>query len=153
MTHPLRTILVTIVLAIIGLAGILKLLSLDTFAQSLGTWSLLPGWAMPILTIAVPVFEVGLAVAWFATTRRLAVEVAAFAFLALATAVYAHQSLTSQPPDCGCLGLLQQYEHHLGMANDLLWRNGVLMAVLALSIVTKAFGQGRHHEPSGVHTT
>jgi len=148
-----RGIVIGAVFGFIGLTGILKLFDLSAFADSLTSWTVLPALAKPILTISVPTLEIVLALAWFSDRRRILMESIALGFLICATTLYAVQSVLSEPPDCGCLGLLHEYQDQLSSVHAMIWRNGTLMLLLMSSLVTRLCYAEHQDGPESIYDT
>jgi len=144
---------VSILFVAIGSAGVLKLLALDEFAMSLQTWNILPQRAIVPTSLIIPVLELIVCVAWFLyARRRMIIEAITFAAILVVTGIYAFQAWTSEPPSCGCLGLWQSHYDQIATSQALVWRNGVILALLAVSIITRIVkGAPRAPQPR-VHT-
>ncbi len=96
-------------MSVMLLLGIAKLLDLPVFADALRTWNAIPEWAVAPLCIAIPVLEVLTALSWILGIRRQCVLMSAFCFLAIITLAYLGQSVYSEPPRCGCAGVVSRY--------------------------------------------
>lgn len=120
-----------IAIVLIGAAGLLKAASFDLFAASLQGWQTVPrGWELPIATIVVA-GEVSVATAWLVLVEnRRRLVIAAALLLAVVTAGYVAESVYAQAPDCLCFGPIRAFERHQASVSGLMWRNGVLLALL-----------------------
>lgn len=136
--RTIRDVMLGMLFVAIGLAGVLKLLALDEFAQSLETWDVFPARTIVPASLFIPLLELAACTAWFAfAARRTLIEAAAFSAILAATGVYAFQAWTSEPPSCGCLGLWQAHYDRIATGQTLVWRNGVILLILGTSILTR----------------
>lgn len=146
-----RRLLAGAVLGLIGISGLLKLMALDSFQESLHTWDGVPAGLLTYFAVGVPIVELWMAVLWFAGRYRLLIELTAFGFLGFTTSLYAIQAWLGEPPTCGCLGLWQAHYDAVASSTTLFWRNGVLMLMLASSLFLRWHVEKSHDPTTRVH--
>jgi prepilin-type N-terminal cleavage/methylation domain-containing protein len=122
-------------LAVIGLAGILKLTSLDGFARDTLAWQVFPPWMLAFATVAVPIVEVSLAGAWFLFARNTRLIWAAALLVAVMTAAFVVEARGGSVPKCGCFGLVSLYWAHKRSIESGIATNLILIGLLAVSAV------------------
>lgn len=129
-THTAGLWLTAAVFVIVGLAGLLKALDLPVFLDTVQTWSLLSGPVRWGVVFVLPLAEMILPIVWFAGIERRWLERAIAALLVGFAAAYsAHLALT-EPPKCGCFGLVDEYFNGLAAGQAALWKNGALLGML-----------------------
>jgi len=128
---------IRIVMAILLVAGTLKLLDLPDFAASLGSWILVPRAFRQIAIYAVPTMEIFLALSWFFATPRVWVLWSAVLLLTAFTTVYGLHVFTVGPPTCKCFGLLQQFREVQTSSRQVIVQNAALCAPLVFGIMYK----------------
>lgn len=136
-SHGYARALVAAPLLATGIMGLLKLTDLPQFAGAVRAWTLLPRPLVPVVTVAVPLVEVGLAGAWLAHLGRRRCEGGLLLLILLYSAVYIGQLTGGTAPPCGCLGVLAARFRDLERAELVLARNflfaGALVIGMALS--------------------
>lgn len=110
------------------IAGLLKAADLGQFADDVRTWELLPRAAVGPLAVGLPLLEIGLGAAWFLGLARRAALAGTLGVLVVFTVVFLAHLVLARPPNCGCLGLLQQYADHRQAAWIVIGRNFLLIA-------------------------
>lgn len=122
--------LVVIVIAVVGIAGLLKLLDVPAFEGALDSWTLLPvGWHWAI-AYSVPILEVSLAGAFLLHARSRKAPVACAYLLFVFSLAISAQLISGHPPKCNCLGQLHRYADAMSDARVALARNAVLIAMV-----------------------
>ncbi len=137
----LTTLGTHLVMAVVGLAGLMKLLDLGEFDRSLATWVLLPPWVRMVAAPSVPFVEVFIAASWFLAPGRRWVVHGALGLLALFALVYALHTLTVGPPDCNCFGPLARYQAMRETAGRVLARDVVMCGALAAYLWVRRGGR------------
>lgn len=99
-----------VVLCTIGLSGLLKLSEIGAFQRSLHSWSLLPAWSVPVVTVVVPLVEFLVLAVWLlrlVEQRRMLMVV--FGILTTFTLLYIAHLAFAQRPNCNCFGILMRH--------------------------------------------
>lgn len=122
--------LVGCVMLFMLVSGLLKLADLAAFAESVRTWDLLPRFLLGPVVWIVPASELVIAGAWFLGLRRQIAAILCALMIAVYSIVFLVHLVFSQPPDCGCLGKLIQFESHKTATTVFLVRNGLLLSAL-----------------------
>jgi len=122
-------------MVVVCVAGFLKLADLSEFASALKTWTLLPAWSVPLLTVTVPALECSVGGLWLVGHRRSRWSRACLVMLAAVTAAFVVQAAVTGPPECGCAGLLARYRLFQNAADHVVWRNAALITVLGVGLV------------------
>lgn len=122
------------VFLLLGVAALLKFGDLSSFSASLVSWTLIPSDLRGAATVIVPSFELLLAAGWYLGLWRAAVLAGATCALGSATAFYVMHLVLAEPPRCDCFGALSQYGFASDSAWMLLWRNAVLLSILAAGV-------------------
>lgn len=120
----------SLVLVVIGIAGLGKLVSLDEFWWTLVRDHGLATIPAAALGASVAGAELLLAGLWFANWRRRAVGSAAIALLTAFTVYLLYERMTREAPTCSCFGILAQYASWLDDTRTALVRNVVMIAAL-----------------------
>ncbi|HRJ48986.1 MAG: prepilin-type N-terminal cleavage/methylation domain-containing protein [Phycisphaeraceae bacterium] len=123
------------VAALLCLAGIGKLLDAAAAIDDFAAFPVMPmpAWLVPPLVVAVSVMEVIAGAVWFDPRRRLLAELAMIVLLGAFIAVLAVQLTSSNPPRCGCFGLLQRYLAFQADADSAIGRSACMLAVVSLA--------------------
>jgi type II secretory pathway pseudopilin PulG len=145
------------VFIVFGVAGVAKLIALDRFQTHLDAWTLIPGWAAPVLAMGVPAVEASLAGLWFIGARRRRVAAATLVVALALGALSVAQYMIHPVPDCGCFGVLAKHARLEAGLPKLIGINAVSVAVLAawLSATRPSTGRSagdesaRRRTPSG----
>jgi hypothetical protein len=132
-THFIARRMIDVVMAVLLVAGCLKAVDITVFAESLRTWRLLPHWAPLFIAPFIPAVEIGVGLAWFLGLRRRTAAWTAAAMLAGFTGLYGLHLLIGEPPDCGCLGLIQNFQSSIHESILVVSRNSVLLGLLAVA--------------------
>ncbi len=144
--------LIDVVMVFVLATAVLKLADLTAFETALRSWSLLPKAAVVWLAVGVPALELAIGGLWLLRIHRaLALALCGFMIAAFTVAYTAHL-LLAEPPDCGCLGLLQQYQSQEAATLIFLVRNGILLMALGMGAWLTGMlprfwpgrGKGRH---------
>jgi prepilin-type N-terminal cleavage/methylation domain-containing protein len=117
-----------IVMALLFLTAFLKLADLREFDHALSTWTLVPTWARRVLVVAVPAVELAISLLYILGVCRRRVALAAIGFLVFTAIVYAIHLMIDQRPNCGCAGVLKEYEWARFEGYSLIVRNSLLAA-------------------------
>ncbi|MBL8762109.1 MAG: prepilin-type N-terminal cleavage/methylation domain-containing protein [Phycisphaerae bacterium] len=121
-------------MSVLLLLGIAKLVDLPAFADALRTWNAIPEWAVAPLCIAVPVFEVLIALSWIlGMCRRWAIAIA-FCFLMIVTLAYLGQRFLSDPPRCGCAGVVSRYWSEIDSTVVVVTRNALMLIAFGVQL-------------------
>jgi prepilin-type N-terminal cleavage/methylation domain-containing protein len=115
-------------MALLFLTAFLKLADLREFDHALSTWTLVPTWARRLLVVAVPGVELGISLLYLLGIGRRKAALAAIGFLVLTAIVYVAHLMVDQRPNCGCAGVLQEYEWARFEGYSLIVRNFLLAA-------------------------
>lgn len=118
------------------LAGASKSWDVPRFLDALQGWTLLPAASRPVVALAIPTMELALACWWF-LSRSTAALTCGLALVVVFTGAYVAQAASASPPACGCLSLRGRAEALDHSVPAVLARNGLLMAMLVLSLVTR----------------
>lgn len=116
-------------------SAVLKLVDLRAFEHSLGSWTLIPELAVPVLTVAIPLVELVAAVAWLLGLLRREAIASLSGLLLAFTALYAGSAWIAEPPDCGCFGFLLRHQRWVDEAWLTIARNVTLLVGLVLGAV------------------
>ncbi|MBL8765303.1 MAG: prepilin-type N-terminal cleavage/methylation domain-containing protein [Phycisphaerae bacterium] len=139
-----------LVMVIFLTASIGKLSSINAFADSLLSWSLIPRSLRPTLTLLVPVLELSIACSWFLRLSTRAAAVAAGSLLIMFTIVYAAHVLFARPPNCQCLAQIDAFWRGRGETQHYLARNSALLGLLVVgSCLTPGCTAQRNSSPPG----
>ena len=128
------TILISIVMGVLGIAGVMKLVDLSAFYAVLITWSLIPHSIAPVLSLLVPSMEILIAGVWFARSHRSLACVSAMVLLTCFTVAVGAHLLVSSPPRCGCFGAHVLFQEQRDEAIFVLGRNAVLLVFLGIGL-------------------
>ncbi|MBX3321535.1 MAG: hypothetical protein KF757_00955 [Phycisphaeraceae bacterium] len=131
-----------VVIFILMIAGVTKLADLQSFAVSVGTWTLVPPLAHPIITVLVPVFELLLGLLLIANISFRVVSSIAIGLLVIYSAIYVAHVAFAEPPDCACFGKLYLFNRMNQDAVSALWRNAVLVLLLVPGLLIRHGIQG-----------
>ncbi len=103
--EPIMVVAVDLIALTLIVSGYLKTRDIVGFRILLLGYSLIPRWAVPVMSKALPLFELSLGAALFAPPSRRLVAGITCAFFA-GTAVFVGASLLwgSIPEHCGCFG-------------------------------------------------
>ena len=138
--ESLPGIVLSVVIALLGTAGLSKFWDLSAFESSLQTWNLFPAFLRMPAVALVPVAEVAVALFWFGGRRGHGCIVALVAMLFLFSVAISIQTYFGSPPDCGCFALVQEWFEGRAGAQRAIVRNGVLLSVVLVS--------WRYYEPA-----
>jgi len=119
-------------------AGAAKLASIPSFLGTLSVWSYIPEFLHPVIALAVPTLEAGIALAWFLDLGQSIAVRAALLLIGSFTALYVLHLLLSVRPTCGCLGFQVAFRSSQTEACYVLARNAVLGALLLTEAVRGA---------------
>jgi len=133
-----------VVMLILGAAGILKLVDLAQFSESLQSWILVPGVLRALAVIFVPIVEVLLCILWFGRVRRQLVAIGAVGMLVLFSLVYAAHLVLVGPPECRCFGLMHKFLETRDLGSMVIWRNVALVAGLLPFLIVRSDDRGEH---------
>lgn len=137
------------VFVIVGIAGLLKCLDLPVFQDTVDTWTLLSTWTKWLIVISLPPLEMILAVLWLGGIERSRLQGVMLALLAgFGLAYTAHLTLT-EPPKCGCFGLVDEYFKGLSAGRMALWRDCALIAALGAGIWMTRASRGAMQRSAG----
>ncbi len=140
-TVPIRThrwpravghVLLWLAMGVLLVAGVGKLLDVETFDRSLVAWTVIPSDARLIVAWGLPTIEVFLALAWMARFHRRRTSLAALVLLTSMLTAACIQLSTTRVPSCGCFGVLERY---LTFTNDgwvLVAKGGLLLGMILL---------------------
>lgn len=127
-------LMVAAVMAVIGAAGVLKAADLAAFHDTVQTWQLLGPVTRWTVVLTLPVVEMVMALLWFLRVEPRRMEAVAVVLLVAFAATYgAHLALT-EPPRCGCFGLIDEYFKGLSVGRAALWRDGAMIATLGVGL-------------------
>lgn len=132
------------VFAVLLVSAVVKLIDMESFGRSVATWSLVPAWMHPLVTVAVPLAEFGVSLSWFAGFGRIVCLVLAAAGLSLATIVYSLHLALARAPDCGCFGFLLRHQRWVTSGWENVARNAVLIAAVIVGGALRGVRQGAH---------
>lgn len=136
---PTRWLLVPphLVMVLLGVAGVLKLLDMDGFRQSLETWELVPSPIRIAAAMLVPTIEMALFLVWLSGYRRRLAALCAITLLACFAGVFAVHIVLVEPPECSCFGLLRRYGARREQAALVLLRDAVMLAGLLPALLRR----------------
>lgn len=119
-------------MATLGCAGLAKAYTADDFLDSLAGWQTIPDAMDLPIAVLLPSIEWGLLLAYvmLPTRRRLLARMAAGLLVAFA-AMLVIESVVNEAPMCNCFGKLLRRERVLDGISGMLWRNFLLVALLA----------------------
>lgn len=139
-----------VAIIIIGLAGVMKLINLPHFAESLSTWTVVPRATRPVVAVAVPVFECAIAGSWFAipAIRRGLLRLAA-ACVVTFSVLYVIQLMTSEKPTCACFGELSRFLRMRDNATLSLVQNAVILGCLLAACFARRVQHGSRVQTCG----
>lgn len=143
-----RYIFTGLVVAVVLMAGLIKMADVPAFERSLHSWSLIPASWRTGLSVFVPCIEVGLSLLWFGGIARVYIARAMLLILCVFTSLYAAHLMVGITPECGCLGALARIEAEKFNAVILLARNALLMCLLAVSLLNKPLTLRFHKSPN-----
>jgi prepilin-type N-terminal cleavage/methylation domain-containing protein len=140
MRNASASLVPSIVMAVLGAAGLWKLIDLPSFVQSLEFWTLVPRSLRIPVGIAVPSLEVTIAGLWFAWSTDERLRWAAVVLIAVLSVAFALHWVAGRPPACHCLGTLLAFDESVGHAKLVLARNCVLLVGLSTGRGRRNFG-------------
>jgi len=138
-------------MAVLLLAGVLKLFDLPAFASSLSSWSYLPDGVRVVLVILVPIAEVAAPGLFFAGVRQNWACRLGLTLLVGFTLVYVGHLALGEAPECRCFGKLSAYAQSVDHAWIVVARNIVLMLMI-LPGALPARQRAPRHTPTGGFT-
>lgn len=130
--------------SILGIAGIMKLLSFDEWSASLDTWTLVPDVGLPLLAVAVPLWEMLIFTSFFALrvrTRLLAIAAGTYLAFAIVAALHAVAGVDAA---CSCFGEATAALAIERTTADVSWQAGglaILSGVSAVGAARQTYGQ------------
>jgi len=127
----LGVFLIMIPMAYLGAAGIGKAVDPLAFGRVLSEWTLLPRVALPVLSIAVPLAEIGLACCWFVGIGRRYVAWIAACLIGLFLLIYLIHLVVGYHPSCGCAGAWEHWMSFRESAPTVIVRDSGLILLLA----------------------
>ncbi len=131
-------------------AGLAKAWDVGAFAADLEGWTLIPPFARPVLALAVPLAEIGIATAWMLGLGRRVAVIAGVGLLTSSGAVAAAHIAVGVRPDCGCFGRLIAFEESRRVSERLLAGDAVMIGMLASGILCSRRRVGEPpREPGG----
>jgi len=122
--------LVGAVMAMMFVAGVAKLLDLESFRRSLFTWDLLPDRLLNVSWIGLPAAEAVLPVTWAFGLRPRLMERAMLGLLASMLAVVTLHWMRGSTPTCHCLGVLARHLDFLSEARFMLAKAAGMFGLL-----------------------
>lgn len=117
----------TMVMILVLVSGGAKILDVPEFRDRLRTWTVFPGVILNVVAIVIPLMEISIGAAWFLAFGRRRILGIWAVCLVLYTAAILTQSTLAQPPDCGCIALLDEYFSSRKALPWMLCRNLVLL--------------------------
>ncbi|MFN3244571.1 MAG: MauE/DoxX family redox-associated membrane protein [Planctomycetota bacterium] len=130
-------------MAVLGCAGLAKAYAADDFLDSLAGWQTIPDTMELPIAMLLPSVEWGLLLAYVMLPgRRRATARSAIGLLALFAAMLVIESIVNEAPMCNCFGKLLRRERVLDGISLLLWRNLLLVALLAPAALRRVRGSG-----------
>ncbi|HRJ48993.1 MAG: hypothetical protein KF787_06555 [Phycisphaeraceae bacterium] len=137
--HATGTLLAGAIVLVIGFAGIAKLLAIDQSIEDMAAYSIvqLPGPVVGSGMLLLSAFEVLIGAAWFYSPARRVAQVAALLLLGVLVVGLSVQIRYSNPPNCGCLGLLQRFETLSTDARGALRRGWILTILMAAAMLAQ----------------
>lgn len=121
-------------MTVMAIAGTLKLLDLDQFAEDLGSWQFLPSVFVPVVLVGLPVAELALAGTWLIGWQTSTVAWWMAGLLGAMFVVVLYHWLHAAPPKCGCFGLFDRYFDSQQFRVVMAFRSGFLFVVLLAGI-------------------
>ncbi|GMV72225.1 MAG: hypothetical protein AMXMBFR77_20630 [Phycisphaerales bacterium] len=125
------TVLPTLAMIVVLLAGLAKAMDAGEFAQALARWTVVPSALATPISLGVIAAEVALAGAWLLGIRRRIVARGALALIVVFSAAMLVEYAVAEAPDCHCFGRLLRHQARQDALRDTLIRNGVLCVMLA----------------------
>lgn len=135
--------------AVVGIAGLAKLLNLPQFMDSLSSWTVLPVASHLTLTLSVPIVEAGVGIAWCLKSPLARSGWPAILIVLTLTSVLLVQVSVGPVPECHCFGQIMQFHEEMQSARWMLARNTALMGMLAAGMVLIRNPQSRSIEGTG----
>lgn len=125
--------LVCAVIALVALAGYMKLWDMHAFVRSLVSWTLVPGEWRTTLAWSIAAGEASLGTAWLIGVLDRARGVwIVLCLVATFTLVYTAHLAFGAAPECRCFGPLMQFEASRDTAVGVVGRNLAMIGVLSL---------------------
>lgn len=147
-----------ILFAILLLASVSKLLSMDSFVTEISRWSVIDERIAPAVAFVVVTVELGLPLAWLVAGRPAALHLAAVGLIFAFTLAYLFESWIAEPPNCACFGKVLAFAQHEASIHAVVWRNAALLALGVFGWVSspgrskvapsRSSGRGELAEPS-----
>ena len=109
--------------ALLAIAGILKLGSLDSFILSLRTWTVVPSSLRGLVGVVLPIAEITLASMHFLRLSSRTTAWLGLAFFVMVTCAYVLQWTMLSRPECKCFGDLLAFELAISESRYILIRN------------------------------
>lgn len=124
------SLLVGMAMAVMLVAGSMKLLDLETFRRSLLTWRYLSDWLIDVLWVGLPAAEAVIPVLWLFGVRRRAMERTMAAILVSMLTVIGVHWLRGEQPTCKCLGALSGYLSLQSETRFLLLKTSIVLGAM-----------------------
>ncbi len=125
-----KTVLPTLAMIVVMVAGLAKAMDVGEFAQALARWTVVPGALATPIALGVIAGEVALAGAWLLGIRTRAAARGALALIVVFSAAMLVEHAVAEAPDCHCFGPLLRHQARQDALRDTLIRNGVLCVML-----------------------
>ncbi|MGH7242352.1 MAG: type II secretion system protein [Phycisphaerales bacterium] len=122
------------VVAVVLIAGLLKLISIDDFRNSLDTWQLIPRSLRNVVAIGVPAIEILCAGWWFVGGQKRWTSWTCLSLLAAFTGFYAAHVYFLRPPTCNCFSKILAFNQERASSNMIITRNLTLFGLLGLGV-------------------
>lgn len=147
-THIRRaaTAIAAVTMLLVTIAALAKAADLETFRQSLDSWTFLPPTTHAHVTVMVPVAEVIIVTSFFIGFRRQTATIACAAMLLLFTAMHVGQISLGVAPDCNCFGKLLAHERTIDAAWSAVARNTGMIALLLPAIFVGFWPENRANQ-------
>jgi prepilin-type N-terminal cleavage/methylation domain-containing protein len=137
---PYLTMVQGICMSVILFAAITKLIGRADFEADLIAWDIANQRVRESLSLAIPLTELMIALAWLLRISPAAATYAAALMLIAFSAAYANLWAQGRAPNCGCFGGLMRFQNAKSEAPFVLIRNTALIAGL---VVPQIISSGR----------
>lgn len=124
---------------VVVIAGLLKLSDLTSFGRSLDAWVIIPHWIVPMIAVLVPAAEIAIGAFALAAPGRPAAKLSVMGLVFAFTAMMILERSVGGQAACSCFGPISRGEQE--SLAFLLVRNGVMIALAAVSLLTQKEGR------------
>lgn len=123
-------------------AAVMKLIDVERFQDAVRTWPGVPHRASFGVALGVANLELAIALGWFLKLFPRLAFAAASVGLMISIGVFATYLGTTEPPKCGCFGILDSHYASVATAEHIVARNALLLVLLLAGGAFAAWSPG-----------